>query len=136
MIYKTNNSTRIAQNTFFLYLRMFLMMAIGLYTSRVILNVLGVKDYGIYNVVGGVVGMFTLLTAAMSSSISRFLTFELGRGDREQLKKVFSTSLNVQFIMSAIVIIATEIVGVWFLNYIRTDPSRARSNIELPHLCI
>lgn len=117
MIYKTNNSTRIAQNTFFLYLRMFLMMAIGLYTSRVILNVLGVKDYGIYNVVGGVVGMFTLLTAAMSSSISRFLTFELGRGDREQLKKVFSTSLNVQFIMSAIVIIATEIVGVWFLNY-------------------
>ena len=93
------------------------MMLIGLYTSRVILNVLGVEDYGTYNVVGGVVSMFSLLTASMSSSISRFLTFELGRGDKEHLKRVFSTSLNVQFIMAAIIIVATEIVGVWFLNY-------------------
>jgi O-antigen/teichoic acid export membrane protein len=96
---------------------MFVMMIIGLYTSRVILNVLGVNDYGTYNVVGGVVSMFSLLTAAMSSSISRFLTFELGKGDMEQLKKVFSTSLNVQIIMSVIVIVAVEVIGVWFLNY-------------------
>lgn len=111
-----DNTKRIAKNTVFLYIRMFVMMLIGLYTSRVILNVLGVEDYGIYNVVGGVVSMFSLLTAAMSSSISRFLTVELGRGDIDRLRSVFSTSLNVQLIMSAIIIIATEIVGVWFLN--------------------
>lgn len=96
---------------------MAIMMLIGLYTSRVILNVLGVEDYGTYNVVGGVVSMFSLLTASMSSAISRFLTYELGRGDLGHLKRVFSTSLNVQFIMAAIIIVATEIVGVWFLNY-------------------
>ena len=110
-----NNTQRIAKNTVFLYIRMFVMMIISLYTSRVVLNVLGVEDYGTYNVVGGVVGMFSLLTAAMSSSISRFLTFELGKGDKEQLKKVFSTSLNVQMLMSVVIIIATETVGVWFL---------------------
>lgn len=107
----------IAQNTVALYLRMAVMMLIGLYTSRVVLNALGVEDYGTYNVVGGVVSMFSLLTASMSSSISRFLTFELGRGDKDHLKRVFSTSLNVQFIMAGIIIVATEIVGVWFLNY-------------------
>lgn len=111
------NTKRIAKNTIALYFRMAVMMLIGLYTSRIILNVLGVEDYGTYNVVGGVVSMFSLLTASMSSSISRFLTFELGRGEKEHLKRVFSTSLNVQFIMAAIIIVATEIVGVWFLNY-------------------
>ena len=95
---------------------MFLMMAIGLYTSRIVLQTLGVEDYGVYNVVGGVVSMFSLITAAMSSSISRFLTFELGKGDIAQLKKVFSNSVNIQLIMSIIIIVAAEIVGVWFLN--------------------
>ena len=112
-----NRSTRIARNTLALYFRMAVMMLIGLYTSRVILNVLGVEDYGTYNVVGGVVGMFSLLTGSMSSSISRFLTFELGRDDKEHLKRVFSTSVNVQFIMALIIVFATEIIGVWFLNY-------------------
>ena len=78
----SNKTQQIAKNTVFLYFRMFLTMLIGLYTSRVVLNVLGVENYGVYNVVGGVVGMFALITVAMSSSISRFLTFELGRGDR------------------------------------------------------
>lgn len=121
----SDQTQRIAKNTIFLYLRMLLIMLIGLYTSRIILNVLGVEDYGTYNVVGGVVGMFSLLTAAMSSSISRFLTFELGRGDMEHLKKVFSTSLNVQFIMAFVIIVATEILGVWFLNHkINIPPDR------------
>ena len=92
------------------------MMLIGLYTSRVILNVLGVEDYGTYNVVGGVVGMFSILTAALSSSISRFLTFELGKGGGERLERVFSTALNVQFLISIIVVIGIESLGVWFLN--------------------
>ena len=110
------NTKRIAKNTVALYFRMALMLLIGLYTSRVILNVLGVKDYGTYNVVGGVVSMFSLISGSMSSAISRFLTFELGRGNEEHLKRVFSTSINVQFIMALIIIVATEIVGVWFLN--------------------
>lgn len=112
-----DNNKRIAKNTLFLYLRMFLMMAISLFTSRVILATLGVSDYGIYNVVGGVVAMFGLLSGSITNSITRFLTFELGKKDNEKLQKVFSTSLNVMFILSAIIIIIGEIVGIWFLNY-------------------
>lgn len=74
-----NNNKRIAKNTLFLYLRMFLMMAISLFTSRVVLSTLGVSDYGIYNVVGGVVAMFGLLSGSITNSITRFLTFELGK---------------------------------------------------------
>lgn len=105
-----------AKNTIALYFRMAVTMLIGLYTSRVILNVLGVNDYGTYNVVGGIVSMFSLLTASMASSIGRFLTFELGKGNKERLKRVFSTSLNVQFFMSLVIVLATETIGVWFLN--------------------
>ena len=111
-----NNTNRIAKNTVFLYFRMAVMMLIGLYTSRVILNVLGVEDYGTYNVVGGVVGMFNILTTALSSSISRFLTFELGKGGGERLERVFSTALNVQILISIIAVVGIELLGVWFLN--------------------
>lgn len=111
-----NKTSRIAKNTLFLYFRMALMMLIGLYTSRVILNVLGVQDYGTYNVVGGVVGMFSLLTTSLSHAISRFLTFELGKGDKGDVNKVFCTALNVEFIMAIVVFLAIETVGVWFLN--------------------
>lgn len=116
MVDSEQNTKHLAKNTLFLYFRMFIMMVIGLYTSRVILNVLGVEDYGTYNVVGGVVTMFSLLTTAMSHSISRFLTFELGKGNLEKLEKIFSTALNVQFVMSIIIIVAIELIGVWFLN--------------------
>lgn len=112
-----NNNKRIAKNTLFLYLRMFLMMAISLFTSRVILSTLGVSDYGIYNVVGGVVAMFGILSGSITNSITRFLTFELGKKDNEQLQKVFSTSLNVMFVLSFIILVIGEIVGIWFLNY-------------------
>ena len=112
-----DNNKRIAKNTLFLYLRMFLMMAISLFTSRVVLSTLGVSDYGIYNVVGGVVAMFGLLSGSITNSITRFLTFELGKEDYEQIRKVFSTSLNVMFILSAVIFVVGEIVGIWFLNY-------------------
>lgn len=112
----SSNTRRIAKNTMALYVRMFVMMLIGLFTSRVVLNTLGVKDYGTYNVVGGVVSMFSILTSALSSSISRYLTFELGRNNQERLRRVFSTALNVQFIMASVILIATETIGVWFLN--------------------
>lgn len=99
-----------------MYIRMFVMMLVSLYTSRVILNVLGVEDYGTYNVVGGVVSMFTLLTASMSASISRYLTFSLGKGDYETLRRVFSVSVEVQIAMAVVIVLAVEAVGVWFLN--------------------
>ena len=111
-----HDTKRIAKNTFFMYIRMFVMMLVSLYTSRVILNVLGVEDYGTYNVVGGVVSMFSLLTASMSASISRYLTFSLGKGDYETLRRVFSVSVEVQIAMAVVIVLAVEAVGVWFLN--------------------
>lgn len=113
---ESENNKRIARNTLILYFRMFLMMLIGLFTSRVILQSLGVADYGIYNAVGGFVAMFSLLSGTLTNSINRFLTFELGRGDAEKLKRVFSTSLNVMFILSAIVVVLGATVGGWFLS--------------------
>lgn len=113
---EAENNKRIARNTLILYFRMFLMMLIGLFTSRVILQSLGVADYGIYNAVGGFVAMFSLLSGTLTNSINRFLTFELGRGDSEKLKRVFSTSLNVMFLLSTIVVVLGAIVGGWLLN--------------------
>ena len=84
----STNNKRIAKNTMLLYMRMLFLMLISLYTSRVVLNSLGVDDYGIYNVVGGVVAMFSVLSGSLSGAISRFLTFELGTGNIENLKKV------------------------------------------------
>ena len=110
------NNKRIAKNTLLLYMRMFLMMAVTLYTSRVVLKALGVEDYGIYNVVGGVVTMFSMLSGSLSSAISRFITFELGRGDNNKLKLVFSSSVTIQFGLAIIVLIFAETIGVWFLN--------------------
>ena len=112
-----DNNKRIAKNTLVLYFRMLFMMAVSLFTSRVILNTLGVEDYGINNVVGGVVAMFSVLSGSMSSSISRFITFELGKGDKKRLKTVFSTGINIQLGMSLIILLVAEAVGVWFLNY-------------------
>ena len=113
----SQNNKRIAKNTLLLYFRMLFMMAVSLFTSRVILNTLGVEDYGINNVVGGVVAMFSVLSGSMSSSISRFITFELGKGDKNRLKTVFSTGINIQLGMSLIILLVAEAVGVWFLNY-------------------
>ena len=91
-------------------------MAVSLFTSRVILNTLGVEDYGIYNVVGGIVTMFSVLSGSLSASISRFITFELGKGDFKRLKTIFSTGVNVQIGLSVLIIAIAEVVGIWFLN--------------------
>ena len=107
---------RIAKNTVILYSRMLFLLLIGLYTSRVILKSLGVADYGTYNLVGGVISMFSILTSSLSTAISRFITFELGKGQGERLEKVFSTSVNVQLIMGLVVVLFSETIGVWFLN--------------------
>lgn len=111
------NNKRIAKNTLLLYVRTMFVMAVSLFTSRVVLNALGVEDFGTYNVVGGFVAMFSVISGALSSSISRFLTFELGKGCSEKLNRIFSTSINIQIVLGAVVFILGEIAGLWFLNY-------------------
>ena len=110
------NNKRIAKNTLLLYFRMLLTMVVSLYTSRVVLGALGVEDYGIYNVVGGVVAMFSMLSGSLSAAISRFITFELGTGNKDKLKRVFSSSVTIQMGLSAIILVLAETAGLWFLN--------------------
>lgn len=112
-----SDNKRVAKNTLVLYFRMLFMMLIGLYTSRINLQSLGVEDYGIYNVVGGVVVMFSIINGSISASISRFLTFELGKNNIEKLKKIFSTSVTIQIGLSLAIILLAETIGLWFLNY-------------------
>lgn len=112
----SESNKRIAKNTLLLYFRMIFIMVISLFTSRINLQSLGVENFGIYNVVGGVVAMFSILTGALGVATSRFITFELGKGNKEKLHKVFSSAVTVQILMSLVVVIIAEITGVWFLN--------------------
>ena len=98
------NNKRIAKNTMMLYFRMLLTMGVSLYTSRVILNTLGVEDYGIYGVVGGVIWMFSFITNSMSGATQRFLTFELGKNNKVELQKVFNISIEIYIILSVIIL--------------------------------
>ena len=109
------NNKRIAKNTLLLYFRSIALILINLYTSRIILQSLGVSDYGIYNVVGSVVTMFTVINNSMSSASQRFITYALVEDDIEILKKVFSTSITLHIIIGIIVILLIEVIGVWFL---------------------
>ncbi|MBQ0061390.1 MAG: oligosaccharide flippase family protein, partial [Bacteroidales bacterium] len=110
------NNKRIAKNTLLLYVRMLILMLVSLYTSRVVLNALGVEDYGIYNVVGGFVAMFSIISGSLSAAISRFITFELGTGNKDKLKSIFSSSITIQILLSIIIFIIAETIGLWFLN--------------------
>ena len=110
------NSKRIAKNTIMLYFRMLFLMVISLYTSRVILKALGVEDYGIYNVVGGFVAMFSMISTSLAGAISRFLTYSLAKDTPERLKEVFSTSIIIQLFLCIILLIIAESVGIWFVN--------------------
>lgn len=123
MLQSSENNKRIAKNTLLLYFRMLLLMAVSLYTSRVVLNALGVEDFGIYNVVGGVVTMFTIISGSLSASISRFITFELGKGDGNNLRKTFSAAITIQLFLSLVIVILIESIGVWFLNTKMTIPA-------------
>ena len=118
----SDNNKRIAKNTLLLYFRMLFMMVVSLYTSRVILNALGVEDFGIYNVVGGVVAMFSVISGPLSAAISRFITYELGKGDQSKLNKIFSASVTIQLLLSLIIVVLIESVGIWFLNAKMTIP--------------
>ena len=112
----TANNKRIAKNTLYLYFRMLLIMGVTLYTSRIVLNALGVEDFGIYNIVGGVVILFSFINNALSSATQRFLNFEIGRGDVLGTKRVFSMSLTIHLFVALFVVLLAETVGLWFLN--------------------
>lgn len=112
----TANNKRIAKNTLYLYFRMLLIMGVTLYASRIVLNALGVEDFGIYNIVGGVVILFSFINNALSSATQRFLNFEIGRGDVLGTKRVFSMSLTIHIFVALFVVLLAETVGLWFLN--------------------
>lgn len=111
----SSNSKRIAKNTLLLYFRMLFTMAVSLFTSRVVLNTLGIEDFGIYNVVGGIVAMFGFINNAMATGTQRFLTFELGNGDFCRLQKIFNMSILIHALISLLVVVLAETVGLWFL---------------------
>lgn len=110
------NSKQIGKNTLLLYFRMFVVILVGLYTSRVVLNTLGVSDFGLYNLVGGIVSMASFFNTAMVAATQRFLAYEIGRSDEDRLSKVFCTSINIQVIIIILVIIIAETLGLWFVN--------------------
>lgn len=111
----STNNQRIAKNTLMLYIRMLFTMLVSLYTSRVVLQTLGVEDYGIFSVVGGVITMFTFINSAMVSSTQRYLNFELATGNEDRLRSVFNTSVQIHALIALLIIVLGETVGLWFL---------------------
>lgn len=111
-----SNKKRVAKNTLFLYFRMILIMVVSLYTSRVILAQLGIRDYGINNVVGGVVSMFAFLNSSMATATQRFLTYALGKGDGDRLRKTFAASMNIHIFIALVIVLLAETIGLWFVN--------------------
>ncbi|WP_018626101.1 lipopolysaccharide biosynthesis protein [Niabella aurantiaca] len=112
-----NSNKKIAKNTLLLYFRMFLTMGVSLYTSRIVLNVLGVSDYGIYSVIGGVVALFVFLNGAMSSATQRFLAVDIGREDWDSLHKTFNVALMIHIGIAFIILLIAESVGLWFVHH-------------------
>ncbi|GKH21925.1 lipopolysaccharide biosynthesis protein [Bacteroides thetaiotaomicron] len=116
MVENEIDGNRIAKNTLLLYLRMLFQLGIALYTSRAVLNALGVIDFGIYNVVGGIIVIFSFLNNAMASSTQRFLVYHLGTNDSRKLKQIFSSAIIIHFVMAVVVVGLAEIMGLWFLQ--------------------
>ena len=106
-----------AKNTLALYFRMLFTMFVSLYTSRVVLNALGVSDFGVYNVVGGMVAIFSFLNGTMSAATQRFLSYAIGKGDNEQLMKIFNMTIFIHICIALVILILGETIAVWFLNY-------------------
>lgn len=131
------DNKRIAKNTIYLYIRMFIMMAIGLLTARVVFNALGVSDYGLYNVVGGLTSLFMFLRSSLASGTQRYLNFSLATGRIEDSQRVFSTSILLYIVFAAIIVIVTEIVGLYLLKYKMTiDEGRMNAALIVFHLSL
>lgn len=123
----TSNNKRIAKNSLMLYFRMFITMLVSLYTSRLILQALGETNFGIYNVVGGIVVMFSFISGSMNSSTSRYLTVSLAKDNIDQLKKVFSFSLTIHVIIAGIILLLSETIGLWFFYEKMVIPEESKT---------
>lgn len=130
------NNRRIAKNTFFLYIRMLFKMIVSLYTSRLILDYLGVTDYGIYNVVGGIVVLFSFLNSAMTASVQRFLSFELGKMDETRVRQIFSLSVWIHLVIALVVFIVSEVIGYLLLHKLNIPANRWDAAIWVFHISI
>ncbi len=130
-----NDNKRIAKNTIVLYIWMFFSVVVGLYTSRVVLMTLGEENYGVYSIVAGFVMMFGFLNAAMSGATSRFITFELGKGDLERLKKTFSSCLVTHLLIAAIVFVLLESIGLWYVNSKLVLPENRMAAANIVYQC-
>ena len=116
------DSKRIAKNTIFLYARLFLVLFVTLYTSRVILDKLGVDDYSLYNVAFSVIGLLSFLNGTLSSGTSRFITFALGKKDEKNLRNTFSTALCTHYLLAVIILLLGETIGVWYVYNVMVCP--------------
>ena len=116
------NNRKLAKNTIYLYLRMLVVMVISLYTVRAILDILGIIDYGIYNVVGGIVTMFAFMNRTLSTSSQRYFSIELARGDINKLEKWFSLNITAFFSLGILIVFLLETIGLWFVNVKMTIP--------------
>jgi len=116
------DSKRIAKNTIFLYVRLILVFGVTLYSSRVVLDKLGVDDYGLYNVVFSVIGLLSFLNGTLSAGTSRFITFDLGRKDKDKLKYTFSTALCTHFLLAGLILLLGETIGIWYVYNVMVCP--------------
>lgn len=117
-----SNSNRIAKNTFFLYIRMILILGVTLYTSRIVLEQLGISDYGIYSLVGGIVAMLGFFNAAMATSTQRYLAIDIGKNNFEDLKKTFSSAFIIHVGIALLILLLAETVGLWYINNVMVFP--------------
>lgn len=133
----SQNNKRIAKNTLMLYFRQILILLVSLYTVRVVLDVLGVEDYGIYNVVAGIVTLFSFLSGTLASATQRFFSFALGRKDNEQLKKVFSVNIAIYIGIAIVAVLLLETVGLWFVNEkLEVPPDRFEAARYIYHFAV
>lgn len=123
MVQTASDNQRIAKNTLMLYGRALLMMLIGLYTSRVILQALGVTDYGIYNAVGGIVGMFSVISGSLGNATARYITVAIGKGDQKLVNRTFGNIKVIYYVLCLAVVVFGETIGLWFLNNKMTIPA-------------
>ena len=111
-----SENSRIAKNTVFMYIRMAITMLVGLYTSRVVLQVLGVEDYGLYNVIGGIIALFTVLNSALINTTSRFITVSLAKGNSQDTRQIFNMAFLMHFAVGIFIVVVGETVGLWYLH--------------------
>lgn len=113
---EVSSKQRLVKNTIVLYIRTLITMVISLFTSRVILRNLGVEDYGVYNVVGGFVSMFAIISSSLTGTVQRYLTYEIGKKESSNPQKIFGISMNIHIALSAVIVLLLETFGLWFLN--------------------